>query len=67
MGRVERQKLKSLVVVLFVEVSFQRSFKGTGRLNVTHVRINPFTAGACKMSGLKDARTRLRTVYFPVL
>ena len=28
--------------------------------------INPFTAPACKMSGLKDARTRLRTVYFPV-
>ena len=28
---------------------------------------NPFSAPACKMSGLKDARTRLQTVYFPVL
>ena len=28
---------------------------------------NPFAATACKISGLKDARTRLRTVYFPVL
>ena len=36
MRRVERQNLKSLVVVLFVEV-----------------RINLFTAPACKMSGLK--------------
>ena len=25
---------------------------------------NPFTAPACKISGLKDARTRLQTVYF---
>ena len=25
------------------------------------------TAAACKMSRLKDARTRLQTVYFPVL
>ena len=29
--------------------------------------INPFAAPACKISGLKDARTRLQTVYFPVL
>ena len=29
--------------------------------------INPFTAPACKISGLKDARTRLQTVYVPVL
>ena len=29
--------------------------------------INPFTAPACKISGLKDARTRLQTVCFPVL
>jgi len=26
---------------------------------------NPFTAPTCKISGLKDARTRLRSVYFP--
>ena len=26
--------------------------------------INPFTAPACKIFGLKDARTRLQTVYF---
>ena len=26
--------------------------------------INPFTAPACKISGLKDARTRLQTVDF---
>ena len=29
--------------------------------------ISPFTAPACNISGLKDARTRLQTVYFPVL
>ena len=29
--------------------------------------INPFTAPACKISGLKDAGTGLQTVYFPVL
>ena len=28
--------------------------------------LNPFTAPACKMSGLKDARTRLQTVDLPV-
>ena len=28
---------------------------------------NPFIAPACKISGLKDARTRLQRVYFPVL
>ena len=30
-------------------------------------KINPLTAPACQISGLKDARTRLQTVYFPVL
>ena len=29
--------------------------------------INPFTAPACKMSGLKDGGTCQQTVYFPVL
>ena len=29
--------------------------------------INPFIAQACKIPGLKDARTRLQTVYFPHL
>ena len=29
--------------------------------------INPFTAQACKNSGLNDTRTNLQTVYFPVL
>ena len=29
--------------------------------------INPFTASNCKISGLKDTRTRLQRVYFPVL
>ena len=27
----------------------------------------PFTAPACRISGLKDAGTRLQTVYFPIL
>ena len=31
------------------------------------VPINPFSAPACKISGLKDASTRLQMVYFPVL
>ena len=35
---VRRPNLKSLVVVLFVEVSFQRSFEGMGGLNATDVR-----------------------------
>ena len=29
--------------------------------------INPITAPACTISGLKEARTRLQRVYFPVL
>ena len=28
------------------------------------VCVNPCTAPACKISGMKDARTRLQTVYF---
>ena len=38
----------------------------TGRYLVS-ITINSFTTPACKMSGLKDARTRLQTVYFSVL
>ena len=30
------------------------------------IRHEAFTAEVCKISGLKDARTRLQTVYFPV-
>ena len=33
----------------------------------TDSQFNPLTSPACKISGLKDARTRLQTVYFPVL
>ena len=33
--------------------------------SLTH--INPFTAPACTISGLKDAQTYLQTVYFLVL
>ena len=33
----------------------------------TLITFNPFTAPACKISRLKDAQTRLQTVYFPVL
>ena len=29
--------------------------------------LNPFSTPACKISGLKRAHTRLKTVYFPVL
>ena len=29
--------------------------------------INPFTAPVCKISRLKDVRTRLQTVHFPVV
>ena len=29
-----------------------------------YLNINPFTAPACKISGLKDARTRQQTLYF---
>ena len=37
---------------------------GTGRDSLP---VNPFTAPACKTSGLKDARTSLQTIYFPVV
>ena len=30
------------------------------------VYFNPFTAPACQIAGLKNARTHLQTVYFPV-
>ena len=42
--------------------SFDRDVPGSRRLTV-----NPFTAPAGKISGLKGARTRQQTVYFPVL
>ena len=32
-----------------------------------NVYINPFTAPVCKISRLKDAWTRLQTMYFPLL
>ena len=38
-----------------------------GHSLLTGGRINPFTVPACTISGLKEARTRLQTVYFPVL
>ena len=37
----------------------------TELMHVTN--FNPFTAPVCPISGLKDARTPLQTVYFPVL
>ena len=30
------------------------------------LQISPFIAPACKISGLKDGRTHLQTVYFPI-
>ena len=53
---------------------FQKSFSGIRvaheygccRTKTTAIH-NPFTAPACKISRLNDARTRLQTVYFPVL
>ena len=42
--------------IVFVAICLQR-----------RVCFNPFTAPACKISGLKDARTCLQTQYFPVL
>ena len=43
-----------ILILLSVSV-FQEKEQGT---------FNPFTAAACKLSGLKDARTRQQTVYF---
>ena len=37
-------------------------FRGDGQ---SVLQVNPFTAQPCKISGLKSARTRLQTVYFP--
>ena len=31
---------------------------------MTKSLVNPFTASACKVSGLKSAQTRLLTIYF---
>ena len=50
--------------------SFHASEQNNQQLNMNFMAkcsgINPFTATACKVSGLKDARKRLQTVYFPV-
>ncbi len=43
------------------------NFAVHNRPHVVGVDVNPFTAPACKISELTDARTNLRTVYFPVL
>ena len=41
---------------------------GLKQVNVLVITTDkPFTAPACKMSLVKDARKRLQTVYFPVL
>ena len=56
-GRLDRLRLLSACV----------AFKGTDLLKNVFCYINPFTAPACKKSGLKDALTRLQTVHFPVL
>ena len=45
-----------------------KHFRSCLNLVLVYLRtINPFTAPARKISGLKDAGTRLQTVYFPVL
>ena len=36
-------------------------------LHVKKGTLNRFSAPACKISGVNEARTRLQTVYFPVL
>ena len=41
------------------------SFRDSCKLR-DHI-LNPFSAPACKISGLKNARTRLQTVYVPLL
>ena len=44
------------------------SIAGSGLLLLPYLGldVNPFTAPACNISGLKDARTHLQTVYFLV-
>ena len=44
----------------------QRASAGVSHV-LTGTSLNPLAAPACKISGLNDARTRLQTVYFPVL
>ena len=45
---------------------FASNLSSWGRSHVGSL-FNPFTATACNISGLKDARRRLQTVYCPVL
>ena len=73
-GRVDF-KGKALVVRLLVVTGFL--FIVTTVLQILSLlslfnlffflKINPFTSPACTISGLNNARTRLKTVYFPVL
>ena len=53
----EEVALSTAIVVIFSFVCFCLVLSSDG----------PFTAEACKNSGLNDTRTRLQTVYFPVL
>ena len=44
-----------------------KDLKVSSAIHHERPNINPFTAPACKISWLKDERTHLKTVYFPVL
>ena len=53
--------------VLVFDFACEHKFYRKNKLNENNHRLNPFTAPTCKVSGLKDARTRPQAVYFPVL
>ena len=70
-----------MILVLFVHVGWKKDVVnqclefGVGGLveqmnvfvSMCVCFLNPFTAPVCKISRLKDAWTRLQTIYFPVL
>ena len=66
---IERFQRLKLLYNFIKEKKATRKYRHTNQwyINKQTNSISPFTAPACKISGLKAARTRPRTAYFPVL
>ena len=63
-----RLRLGSLLTVSLEDSVYQCNVPGTEGHGTREdsTWINPFSAPACSISGMKDALTRLKTVYFSV-
>ena len=55
-----------IIVVSIIKIETIDSNQSNGT-DFRNLDINPFTVSTCKVSGQKEARTCLQTVYFPVL